>query len=162
MLKINHTTGRKSFVRMLEQKRAENANLVDFYKETHWSKKKDKFVTPATEDIYKDMVGKPDKRTDEAAAGVFREVLGHRPGYARGLGEMVIPESTRQRSLAREREYIALIEKHKKEAEASKSQMESMKANMDVMMERQNETDRMLRAIFTANPSLGESPRETH
>ncbi|XP_041001690.1 uncharacterized protein LOC121247400 [Juglans microcarpa x Juglans regia] len=166
MLKINHTTGRKSFVRMLEQKRAENANLVDFYKETHWSKKKDKFVTPATEDIYKDMVGKldnlePDKRTDEAAAGVFREVLGHRPGYARGLGEMVIPESTRKHSLAREKEYIALIEKHKKEAEASKSEMASMKANMEVMMEKQNETDRMLRAILAANPSLIESLRET-
>ncbi|XP_041026901.1 uncharacterized protein LOC121267090 [Juglans microcarpa x Juglans regia] len=166
MLKINHTTGRKSFVRMLEQKRAENANLVDFYKETHWSKKKDKFVTPATEDIYKDMVGKldnlePDKRTDEAAAGVFREVLGRRPGYARGMGEMVIPESTRKHSLAREKEYIALIEKHKKEAEASKIEMASMKANMEVMMEKQNETDRMLRAILAANPSLIKSLRET-
>jgi len=112
------------------------------------------------------MVGKldnlePDKRTDEAATGVFREALGHRPGYARGLGEMVIPESTRKHSLAREKEYIALIEKHKKEAEASKIEMASMKANMEVMMEKQNETDRMLRAILAANPSLIESLRET-
>ncbi|KAF5465368.1 hypothetical protein F2P56_015382 [Juglans regia] len=53
-------------------------------------------------DRVRDMVGKldtlePEKQTDEIATGVFKEVLGHRPGYARGLGEMVIPESTRQR-----------------------------------------------------------------
>ncbi|KAG7942473.1 hypothetical protein I3843_16G104500 [Carya illinoinensis] len=112
------------------------------------------------------MVGKldslvPEQRTDEAAAGVFREVLGHRPRYARGLGEMVIPESTRQRSLAREKEYIALIEKYKKEAESSKSEMEAMKANMQKLLERQEETDCLLRAFFIANPSLSESLRET-
>ncbi|KAF5447889.1 hypothetical protein F2P56_033406 [Juglans regia] len=99
---INHTSGRKSFVRLLEQKRNENGNLVDFYKETRWSKKKNAFVTDATESTYKEMQGRldglgPEQRSDEAAATVFREVLGHRPGYARGLGEMVIPESSRQR-----------------------------------------------------------------
>ncbi|XP_042963797.1 uncharacterized protein LOC122297717 [Carya illinoinensis] len=165
-LLINHTAGRKSFVRILEEKRAESANLVDFFKETHWSKKNSKFITAATEDKYKDMVGKldtlePEQRTSEAAAGVFKEVLGSRPGYARGLGEMVIPESTRQRSLEREREYIALIEKHKKEAESSKSEMEAMKANMQKLLERQEQTDRLLRAFFVANPSLSESVRET-
>ncbi|KAG6722725.1 hypothetical protein I3842_03G174300 [Carya illinoinensis] len=163
---INHTAGRKSFVRILEEKRTESGNLVDFFKETHWSKKNSKFLSPATEDKYKDMVGKldnlePEQRTDETAAGVFREVLGHRPGYSRGLGEMVIPESTRQRSLAREKEYLALIEKHKKDAESSKSEMEAMKANMQLLLERQAETDRLLRAFFAANPSASESLRET-
>ncbi|XP_040992915.1 uncharacterized protein LOC121239691 isoform X2 [Juglans microcarpa x Juglans regia] len=79
-LTVNHTAGRKSFVRMLEEK-ATNANLVEFYKETRWSKKNGKFVTSAAEDTYKEMVGKmdglePEQRTDEATASVFREVLG--------------------------------------------------------------------------------------
>ncbi|KAG6721656.1 hypothetical protein I3843_03G122800 [Carya illinoinensis] len=50
-------------------KRAENGNLVDFYKETRWSKKKNKFVTDATEDTY-EMTGRldglePEQRNDE-------------------------------------------------------------------------------------------------
>lgn len=50
------------------------------------------------------MVGKMDgleleQCTDETATSVYREVLGHRPGYARGLGEMVILESTRQQDV---------------------------------------------------------------
>lgn len=39
-------------------------------------------------------VGKPERRTEDIAASLFRVVLRHRPGYARGLGEMVIPKST--------------------------------------------------------------------
>ncbi|KAG6696547.1 hypothetical protein I3842_09G153200 [Carya illinoinensis] len=134
-LVINHTAGRKSFVRILEEK--------------------------------KDMVSKldtlePEQRTEERIAGVFREVLVHRPGYARGLEEMIILESTRQRTLAREKEYLDLIEKHKKEAESSKSEMEAMKANMQLLLERRAETDRLLRAFFAANPTpLSESQRET-
>ncbi|KAF5465369.1 hypothetical protein F2P56_015382 [Juglans regia] len=90
-----------SYLRWSDVPQAHKDELIDRVRETHWSKKNDKFVTPTTEDVY-DMVGKldtlePEKQTDEIATGVFKEVLGHRPGYARGLGEMVIPESTRQR-----------------------------------------------------------------
>ncbi|XP_042982960.1 uncharacterized protein LOC122312424 isoform X2 [Carya illinoinensis] len=107
-LTINHTAGRKSFVRLMEEKRATTTNLVEFYKGSHWSKKNGKFVTSATKNTYNEMVSKmdglePDQRNDEAASIVFREVLGHRPGYARGLGEMVIPESTRQWNTQKER-----------------------------------------------------------
>ncbi|XP_040998793.1 uncharacterized protein LOC121244686 [Juglans microcarpa x Juglans regia] len=165
---VNHTTGRKSFVRMLEEKRATNANLVEFYKETRWSKKNGRFVTTAAEDTYKEMIGKmdglaPEQRTDEAAASVFREVLGQRPGYARGLGEMVIPESTRQRDREREREYLALIEKHKKDAdnykkdaEVYKTQLDEVKDELRELHERQNETDKMMRMFFfNFHPSPG-------
>ncbi|XP_041025145.1 uncharacterized protein LOC121265544 [Juglans microcarpa x Juglans regia] len=150
----NHTAGHKSFVRILE--RATNVTLVEFYKETHWSKKNGKFVTSATEDTYKKMVSKlddiePEQRTDKAAASVFREILGHRPGYARGLGEMVIPESTRQRDREREKEYLALIEQHKKDADnykkdadnykkdalSYKTQLEEMRDEMRALRERQ-------------------------
>ncbi|XP_035545549.1 uncharacterized protein LOC118348288 [Juglans regia] len=172
----NHTAGRKSFVRILEEKRATNATLVEFYKETHWSKKNDKFVTPATEDTYKKMVDKlddldPEQRTSQAAASVFREVLGHRPGYARGLGEMVIPESSRQRDREREKEYLALVEQHKKDADNYKKDVESykkdalnyktqldeMKDELTALRERQNETDNMLRQFLHNFPSFTES-----
>ncbi|XP_040994360.1 uncharacterized protein LOC121240904 [Juglans microcarpa x Juglans regia] len=132
MLTNNHTAGRKSFVMILEEKRATNATLVEFYKETHWLKKNGKFVTSATEDTYKKMVGKlddlePERRTDEAAANVFREVFGHRLGYARGLGEMVIPKSTRQWDHERGKEYLALIEQHKKDADNYKKDTDNYK-----------------------------------
>ncbi|XP_035543151.1 uncharacterized protein LOC108990421 [Juglans regia] len=172
----NHTAGRKSFVRILEEKRATNATLVEFYKETHWSKKNGKFVTSATEDNYKKMVDKlddlePERRTEDAAASVFREVLGHRPGYARGLGEMVIPESTRQRDREREKEYRALIEQHKKDADTYKkdaenykkdalnykTQLDEMRDEVRALHERQYETDKMLREFMQNFPYNTES-----
>ncbi|XP_042969119.1 uncharacterized protein LOC122301810 [Carya illinoinensis] len=170
---INHTSGRKSFVRILEQKRAENGNLVDFYKETRWSKKKNKFVTDATEDAYKEMQGRldglePEQRCDEAAASVFREVLGHRPGYARGLGEMVIPESSRQRDQVKMQCYLSEIERHKKDAEQHKknaddykSQLEEMRSEMRALREHQFATDRLLQSFFKDHPSFTESYRQT-
>ncbi|XP_042971138.1 uncharacterized protein LOC122303422 isoform X2 [Carya illinoinensis] len=164
---INHTAGRKSFVRILEENRAASADLVEFYKETHWSKKTGKFVTAATEASYKEMVEKlnglePEQRTNDVAASVFREVLGSRPGYARGLGEMIIPESTRQRDSQREKEYLALIEKHKQDADNYKKDAENYRKDADKyntqldaiqeevlrLRERQNATDVMMREFF--------------
>ncbi|XP_042990753.1 uncharacterized protein LOC122317798 [Carya illinoinensis] len=166
---INHTAGRKSFVRLMEEKRATSANLVEFYKESHWSKKNGKFVTAATENTYNEMVRKmdglePEQRNDEAAASVFREVLGHRPGYARGLGEMVIPESTRQRNTQKEREYQALIEKHKtdaenykKDADHYKTKLDEVMGQMQVLLERQNATDALMQTFFRNFQSNPES-----
>ncbi|XP_042978654.1 uncharacterized protein LOC122309295 [Carya illinoinensis] len=166
---INHTAGRKSFVRLMEEKRATSANLVEFYKESHWSKKNGKFVTAATENTYNEMVRKmdglePEQRNDEAAASVFREVLGHRPGYARGLGEMVIPESTRQRNTQKEREYQALIEKHKtdaenykKDADHYKTKLDEVMGQMQVLLERQNATDALMQSFFRNFQSNPES-----
>ncbi|KAG6691929.1 hypothetical protein I3842_10G086200 [Carya illinoinensis] len=164
---INHTAGRKSFVRILEEKRAASADLVEFYKETHWSKKTGKFVTTATEASYKEMVKKLNglehkQRTNDVAASVFREVLGSRPGYARGLGEMIIPESTRQRDSQREKEYPALIKKHKqdadnykkdaenyrKDADKYKTQLDAIQEEVLRLRERQNVTDVMMREFF--------------
>ncbi|KAF5470762.1 hypothetical protein F2P56_011253 [Juglans regia] len=51
-LKTNHTSGRKSFVRVMEEKRSTTTNLVEFYKEVLWSRSKDKFMTSTTEELY--------------------------------------------------------------------------------------------------------------
>ncbi|KAF5481371.1 hypothetical protein F2P56_002028 [Juglans regia] len=80
-LRTNHTAGRKSFVRLLEENRESVTNLVDFFKESRWSWKKGKFVTNVTEDLYNLMVEKlsamePEARTKEAATVVFNEVMG--------------------------------------------------------------------------------------
>lgn len=36
----------------------------------------------------------PKRHTEDTTVSVFKEILGHRPGYARGVSEMVILEST--------------------------------------------------------------------
>ncbi|KAF5468571.1 hypothetical protein F2P56_012714 [Juglans regia] len=157
-LNTNHTAGRKSFVRILEEKRPERANLVDFYKEVRWSKKMEKFVTPTIEDIHKSMVSKmselePSQRTEVAAATVFREVLGSRPGYARGLGEMVIPETTRVRDRERDQRYLDLVAKHKGDAEMHKAEIDEMKERLNRVLDRQNEMERMMTTFFAEFPS---------
>ncbi|KAF5465135.1 hypothetical protein F2P56_015166 [Juglans regia] len=154
----NHTAGHKSFVRILEEKRAERANFVDFYMEVRWSKKMEKFVTPTTEDIHKSMVSKmsklePSQRTEEAAATVFREVLGSRLGYARGLGEMVIPETTRVRDRERDQRYLDLVAKHKGDAEMHKAEIDEMKERLNRVLDRQNEMERMMTTFFAEFPS---------
>lgn len=70
----------------------------------------------------------PEERNDEAAVSIFREVLGHRPGYARGLGEMVIPESSRQRNQLQMQQYLFEIEKYKKDAEQHKKDVDEYKS----------------------------------
>lgn len=35
----------------------------------------------------------PEVRTTDAAAGVFRDVLRHKSGYTKDLGEMIMPKS---------------------------------------------------------------------
>ncbi|KAF5471716.1 hypothetical protein F2P56_008489 [Juglans regia] len=117
----------------------------------------DKFVTPTTEDIHKSMVSKmdelePSQRTEEAVATIFREVLGSRSGYARGLGEMVIPETTRVRDRERDQRYLDLVAKHKRDAEMHKAEIDGMKANMNRVLERQNEMERMMTTFFTEFP----------
>ncbi|KAF5476999.1 hypothetical protein F2P56_003678 [Juglans regia] len=57
-LKVKHTGGRKSFIRILEEKRETTPNMVAFYKETHWSRLKGKFINATTENNYNLMVEK--------------------------------------------------------------------------------------------------------
>lgn len=77
----------------------------------------------------------PEQRTDEVASTVFREVLGHRPGYARGLGEMVIPESSRQHDRLKMQQYLAEIERQKHEGEQCRKDAEQYKSQLDEMSE---------------------------
>ncbi|XP_042960974.1 uncharacterized protein LOC122295785 [Carya illinoinensis] len=131
----NHTAGRRSFVRLMEMRSGNDETVVDFFKEVRWSKKKDKFVTPMMEKQYNKMAAnmsklEPEKQTKEAAMTIFKEVLGQRSGYVRGLGEMVIPESSRQATDAQIAELTERAERHEKEAADYKGQLDDLRENV--------------------------------
>ncbi|XP_042950195.1 uncharacterized protein LOC122282303 [Carya illinoinensis] len=84
--KVRHTSGRKSFVRLMEERGEEARNMIEFYKETHWSNEKGKFINAASEHNYNLMLKRlNEKETEEdvqeAAGDVFKEVLGFKFGY---------------------------------------------------------------------------------
>ncbi|XP_035541034.1 uncharacterized protein LOC108980022 [Juglans regia] len=166
--RINHTGGRKSFVRLMEEKREQAPNYVAFYKEVHWSRKKGRFVTEAAEQNYNMMVEllnempPEDAGDDNANANaVFKEVLGSRSGYVRGLGHLVIPEPSE--SLLSNREFIRLREeneKNKAEAEGFKRKLETFMVDVSKMQACFEEFDR-LNSRVTELESQRESQRET-
>ncbi|XP_042969139.1 uncharacterized protein LOC122301833 [Carya illinoinensis] len=119
----------------MEMRSGNDETVVDFFKEVRWSKKKDKFVTPMTEKQYNKMAAnmsklEPEKQTKEAAMTIFKEVLGQRSGYVRGLGEMIIPESSRQATDAQIAELTERAERHEKEAADYKRQLDDLRENV--------------------------------
>ncbi|XP_040987079.1 uncharacterized protein LOC121234974 isoform X3 [Juglans microcarpa x Juglans regia] len=97
---VNHTPGRKSFMRLIQEMNTMIEKLHEM---------------------------EPEKRTDEAANIIFRDVLGHRSGYARGLGGSVIPEP-RPSSMSAQVEHLAQEnDKHKNEAMMYKTELDDLK-----------------------------------
>ncbi|XP_040998191.1 uncharacterized protein LOC121244238 [Juglans microcarpa x Juglans regia] len=95
--RVKHTGGRKSFVRILEEKRETTPNLVAFYKEVYWSRKKGKFINATSKHNYNLMVEKlnekePDEDEDDADAAeeVFKKVLGQKSGNAQDISSYVL------------------------------------------------------------------------
>ncbi|KAF5475855.1 hypothetical protein F2P56_007617 [Juglans regia] len=161
----NHTAGRTSFVRLLEIRYETEPNLIDFFKDVRWSKKKGKFVTPMTEEHYNLMVAKldqlePENRTKEAAAEIFREVLGHRPGYVRGLGEMVMPKSSKDNTEEWITKLAAAAEKHEKDTQYYKSLLDELRGDVRVLLEKQAKYDNFFSTYMSKRQSHGESHRE--
>ncbi|XP_042964368.1 uncharacterized protein LOC122298612 [Carya illinoinensis] len=114
-LKVKHAGGRKSFIRILKEKREAALNMVAFYRQTHWSTRKGKWINAATEHNYNLMMERlaekeSEEDIEEAAESVFKEVLGNRPGYAVGRGHMVIPDPSP--SMKNSRAYIRLSEEN--------------------------------------------------
>ncbi|XP_041026239.1 uncharacterized protein LOC121266471 [Juglans microcarpa x Juglans regia] len=147
--RINHTGGRKSFVRIMEEKREQASNYVAFYKEVHWSTKNGRFVTEAAERNYNMMVEllneiPPEDAGDDNANVVFNEVLGSQSGYVRGLGHLVISEPSE--SLMSNRKFIRLRkenEKNKAEAEGFKRKLESFMIDVTKIQACFDEFDRL-------------------
>ncbi|KAG6619784.1 hypothetical protein I3842_Q081900 [Carya illinoinensis] len=152
----NHTTGRTSFVRLMQMRSDEH--LIDFFKgNVRWSKKKGKFVTPTTEENIFERI-----HTKDVAASIFREVLGHRPGHARGLGEMVIPESSRQNTTEKFAALTERAERHEKDVEYYKNQLEELRGNVEKVLAKQAEYDKLLSSYMESQrQTQGESHKET-
>ncbi|XP_042975529.1 uncharacterized protein LOC122307003 isoform X2 [Carya illinoinensis] len=164
---VNHTGGRKSFVRIMEEKCKQAPNLVAFYKEVHWSKKKSRFITETAEHNYNLMVERLNERDlneniDEAANAVFKEVLGQRSGYARGLGYSVTPESSL--SLRNNKDYQRISEeneKNKNRADLYKSKLEALKTGLLEFRKWFQDYEKRMNSRLTKLDSLRESHKET-
>ncbi|XP_042975628.1 uncharacterized protein LOC122307079 [Carya illinoinensis] len=88
-----------------------------------------------TETYYNTMCEKldeiqPEERTDEAAKVIFRDVLGHRSGYTRGLGGSIIPENRPSAMSAQLEQLAQENEKNKNEALKYKTELDEMKRDV--------------------------------
>ncbi|KAF5451782.1 hypothetical protein F2P56_026855 [Juglans regia] len=133
-LRVNHTSGRKSFVRILEEKNLmlERLNEKD-----------------SEEDV------------DEAAAEIFKDVLGFKSGYASGMGHMVIPEPSP--SMKKNKAFMRLAEENeqnKSDAEMYKSKIEQM-ADIVAMKRNFYEYEKVMNYRVSKLEGNTESRRET-
>ncbi|KAG2685988.1 hypothetical protein I3760_10G153600 [Carya illinoinensis] len=165
--RINHTSGRKPFVRVMEETNEQAPNLVAFYKEVHWSKKKGGFITNTAEQNYNLMLERMnetelDGNMDETANAVFKEVLGYRPGYATGLGHSVIPEPSP--SLLNNRNYQRVVEeneKNKNEANLYKNQLEALRSDLLEFKNQFKDYEKVMNTRMSRYESRRESQHET-
>lgn len=166
-LKVKHTGGRKSFIRILEEKRETAPNMVAFYKETHWSRLKGKFINATTENNYNLMVEKlkekdPEEDVDEVAAAVFKDVLGFRSGYAQGMGHMVIPDPSP--SMKKSKAFVRLAEENERNktcAEMYKSKLDSLMSDMAGLRREFSECEKGINLRMSELEGNTESHRET-
>ncbi|KAF5451781.1 hypothetical protein F2P56_026855 [Juglans regia] len=165
-LRVNHTSGRKSFVRILEEKRDTTTNMIAFYRETHWSARKGKFINDTTKHNYNLMLERLNEKdseedVDEAAAEIFKDVLGFKSGYASGMGHMVIPEPSP--SMKKNKAFMRLAEENeqnKSDAEMYKSKIEQM-ADIVAMKRNFYEYEKVMNYRVSKLEGNTESRRET-
>ncbi|KAF5443098.1 hypothetical protein F2P56_035686 [Juglans regia] len=162
---VNHTGGRKPFVRIMEEMNEQVPNLIAFYKEAHWSRKKGRFITDTAEKNYNLMLERLDEteidagNRDEASNAAFKEVLGFRSGYATGLGHSVVPEPSPY--MRNNRDYQRIVEeneKNKNDVNLYKSQLEAVRADL---LEFKNQFKDYERLMNTHMADL-ECRRESH
>ncbi|KAG2676263.1 hypothetical protein I3760_12G045000 [Carya illinoinensis] len=165
--KVRHTSGRKSFVRLMEERGEEASNMIEFYKETHWSSKKGKFINAASEHNYNLMLERLNEKEtkediQEAAGDVFKEVMGFKSGYAQGLGHSVIPEPSpfmkKNKAFKRITEEN---ERNKESADLYKSKLEALLGDMAKLRKQFSEHDKQIMAMSSQLGTSRESQQET-
>ncbi|KAG2714591.1 hypothetical protein I3760_03G034500 [Carya illinoinensis] len=134
-LKVNHVAGSKSFARLLEEKH----KMKDLWNE-------------------RNAIG-----SSRTAEDIFNEVLGHKSGYAKGLGNYVMPIPSSSRS-SKVIQLTQQVDKYKNEMEVYKEKWEqsvqraeSMQSNINNMVEKQSEYDRRLSEIMAQLETRKES-----
>ena len=78
----------------------------------------------------------PTKTNLEVAGHVFHEVLGHKSGYTRGLGNSVIPTPSPTSRSAHVTHLTQQVDKYKSEMETFKEQYLDIKATLEEFMAR--------------------------
>ncbi|XP_042942865.1 uncharacterized protein LOC122277050 [Carya illinoinensis] len=153
--KIDETVGEKA------------PNMIEFYKETHWSSKKEKFINAASEYNYNMMLERlNEKETEEdiqeAAGDVFKEVMGFKSGYAQGLGHSVIPEPSPFMKKNKAFKRIAEEnERNKESADLYKSKLEALLGDMAELRKQFSEHDKQIMVMSSQLGTSRESQQET-
>ena len=101
-------------------------------------------------------------RNDEAAATIFREVLGHRSRYSRGLGHSVLPDLPKLPGVPNE-EYERLAEENaenKKNAEYYQNRLEEIQGGFMAMREHMREYEERVNNHMSRVETELESQRE--
>ncbi|XP_042958144.1 uncharacterized protein LOC122293711 [Carya illinoinensis] len=151
----------------MEERGEEACNMIEFYKETHWSNKKGKFINAASEHNYNLMLERlGEKETEEDVeldnGDVFKEVLGFKSGYALGLGHSVILEPSpfmkKNKAFKRIAEENA---RNKESADLYKSKLEALLGDMAELRKQFSEHDKQIMAISSHLGSSRESQQET-
>ncbi|GMP82107.1 hypothetical protein CsSME_00036570 [Camellia sinensis var. sinensis] len=121
-LPYNHTMGSRSFSAAISIEGIETGkepHIVDFFKTSHWSKKKKDWIEPVCAELYEKMDQLREKSSQPGATPLTQEeitvqVLGKRSGYLRGFGVGPKPssafKSTTRSSQARDEEVKGLKE----------------------------------------------------
>ncbi|XP_042964332.1 uncharacterized protein LOC122298585 isoform X2 [Carya illinoinensis] len=160
--KVKHTCGRKSFVRMMEEKGC--PNLGASYKEIHCSRKKSTFVDATTEHSHNQVVEtlnemEQNENINDAAAAAFREGPGS--GYVRGLGHSVKPGAPP--SVCNSLEFHRIVAKNEKNfnnAEYHKDQFETLKCDLLALRNRMKQFDQRINSYMSKMKSHRESQRD--
>lgn len=77
---------------------------------------------------------KPKERTDEVANIIFKEMLGYRSGYTKGLSGFVIPKPTSSKMLAQVEHLVHKNDRHKNLATQYKIELDEPKMNVQLLM----------------------------
>ncbi|CAL5327893.1 unnamed protein product [Camellia sinensis] len=120
-LPYNHTMGSRSFSAAISIEGIETRkepHIVDFFKTSHWSKKKKDWIEPVCAELYEKMDQLREESSQPGATPLTQEeitvqVLGKRSGYLRGFGVGPKPSSafnSTTRSQARDEEVKGLKE----------------------------------------------------
>ncbi|XP_020243182.1 uncharacterized protein LOC109821402 [Asparagus officinalis] len=138
-LPYNHISGSRSFAAAMSLIKSKNdgqaPSFPEFYKETHYQKKKKVWVNEKAQDTYEQLVNKTTEQSQSEVTSPMNEfeisieVLGRRPGYLKGYG-IHLRGSSSTRSLAksaeRDAEVVALKETVAVQAEQIASQAEQI------------------------------------
>ncbi|CAL5326662.1 unnamed protein product [Camellia sinensis] len=123
-LPYNHTMGSKSFQAAMYKQGTEKTDFVDFYKDSHWSKRKSDWVAPICGQLHEALKKRHDESLEPGAIPLTQEqlsieILGKKSGYLKGFG--VGPKPSSSRSSVTAQAHTEVVSSLQKELESLKN-----------------------------------------